>query len=137
MAKTTAKFKKDQLKTVGGVAPTRYPSHCVFGRTESRTDGRTHFNSPLRLTSGDNNLHLPKGSIVADICKQFSIPIANYRKGSNILRNEENIKFNKYINAEGDAIICREYWEHSKGLIRSDICNFVIALHHENIPIKF
>ena len=38
MIKTPAKFQKDQLKTVRGDAPTSYPSHSVYGQTESRTD---------------------------------------------------------------------------------------------------
>ena len=50
MTKTSAKFQKNWLKTVRGVASTSYPSHCVYGRTE----GQTHFNSPIRLTSEDN-----------------------------------------------------------------------------------
>ena len=48
--KTPAKFQKDRLKTVRGVASTRYLCHCFWGRTESwtieqtneRTDGRTN-----------------------------------------------------------------------------------------------
>ena len=32
MTKTPAKFQKDQLKTVRGVASTSYPSHCVYGQ---------------------------------------------------------------------------------------------------------
>ena len=49
MTKAPAQFQKDWLKTVRGVASTSYPSHCVYGRTESRTEGRTHFNSLIRL----------------------------------------------------------------------------------------
>ena len=51
MGTITGKFHKNPLKTVGGVAETRL---CL--RTDGLTDGRTHNYSPLRLTSGDNNL---------------------------------------------------------------------------------
>ena len=44
MGTITGKFHQNLLKTVGGVAETRL---CL------RTDGRTHYYSPLRLTSGD------------------------------------------------------------------------------------
>ena len=46
METITGKFHQNPLKTVGGVAETRL---CL------RTDGRTHYYSPLRLTSGDKN----------------------------------------------------------------------------------
>ena len=46
----TGKFHQNPLKTVRGVAETRL---CL--RTDGRTDERTHYYSPLRLTSGDNN----------------------------------------------------------------------------------
>ena len=44
----TGKFHQNPLKTVGVVAETRLS-------TGGRTDGQTHYYSPLRLTSGDNN----------------------------------------------------------------------------------
>ena len=44
MGTITGKFHQNPLKTVGGVAETRF---CL------RTDGRTHYYSPLRLMSGD------------------------------------------------------------------------------------
>ena len=38
MTKTPVKFQRDRLKTVRGIASKNYPSHCVYGRTERRTD---------------------------------------------------------------------------------------------------
>ena len=52
MGTITGKFHQNPLKTVGGVAETRL---CL--RTDGWTDGRTHYYSPLRLTSGDKNTH--------------------------------------------------------------------------------
>ena len=54
MPKTPAMFQKDQYKTVRGVAPTSYPSHCVYGRTDSRNDGRTN------LIVGDNEVTMER-----------------------------------------------------------------------------
>ena len=54
---TPGKFQKDQLNKVRGVASTNYPSHCVYEWIDRRTDGRTRFNSPLRLTSVGKNLN--------------------------------------------------------------------------------
>ena len=53
MGTITGKFHQNLLKTVGEVAKTRL---CLRtdGLTDGQTDGRTHFYSPLRLTSGDN-----------------------------------------------------------------------------------
>ena len=51
MGTITGKFHQNPLKTVGGVAETRL---CL--RTDGRKDGRTHYYSPLRLTSGYNEL---------------------------------------------------------------------------------
>ena len=45
MGTLSGKFHQNLLKTVGVVAETRL---CL------RTDGRTHYYSPIRLTSGDN-----------------------------------------------------------------------------------
>ena len=52
-------FNQNPLKTVGGVVETRL---CVrmLGLTDGRTDGRTHYYSPLRLTSGVNNGRVEK-----------------------------------------------------------------------------
>ena len=47
MGTITGKFHQNPLRTVG-VAETRL---CL--RTDGRTDGRTHYYSPLQLTSGD------------------------------------------------------------------------------------
>ena len=41
----------DPPKTVGGVAPTKYP---LIASMDEKTDGRNHFNSLLRHMSGDN-----------------------------------------------------------------------------------
>ena len=42
MTKTPAKFQKDLLKLVRGVASTNYPSHCVYGWAEGwRMDENT------------------------------------------------------------------------------------------------
>ena len=50
MKTITRKFHQKPLKTVGGVAETRTIS-------DGRTDVRTHYYSPLRLTSGDNDVN--------------------------------------------------------------------------------
>ena len=54
MGTITGKFHHNPLKTVAGVAETRL---CL------RTDGRTHFYSPIRLTSGDKNSYGPTQSV--------------------------------------------------------------------------
>ena len=48
MGTITGQFHQNPLKTVGGVAETRL---CL--RMDGLKDGRTHYYSPLRLTSGD------------------------------------------------------------------------------------
>ena len=52
MGTITGQFHQNPLKTVGGVAETR-----LRLRTDGRTDGRTHYYCPLRLTSGDNEIY--------------------------------------------------------------------------------
>ena len=60
MGTITGKFHQNHLKTVGGVAETRL---CLW--TEGRTDGQSHYYSPLRLTSGDKNVG---GVTVVNLC---------------------------------------------------------------------
>ena len=56
MGTITGKFHQNPLKTAGGVAETKFPDGRTDGLTDERTDGRIHFYSPLRLTSGDNKV---------------------------------------------------------------------------------
>ena len=70
MGTITGKFHQNPLKTVGGVAETRL---CL------RTDGRTHYYSPLRLTSGNNIIYsslncvleFPGGNEIAHLLGTF------------------------------------------------------------------
>ena len=62
----TGKFHQNPLKTVGGDAETRL---CL--RTDGWPDGRTHYYSPLRLTSGDNNRFLIVLSFHLDITMKY------------------------------------------------------------------
>ena len=69
METITEKFHRYPLKTVGGVAETRL---CLRtdGLTGGRTDGRTHYLSPLRLTfTGVCDLHrgLSQGALLRPI----------------------------------------------------------------------
>ena len=48
MGTRTGRFHQNPLKTVGGVAETRM---CLW--TDGPANGRTHYYSPLQLTSGD------------------------------------------------------------------------------------
>ena len=68
MINTSARFQKDRLKTIRGIVSTSYTSHCVAWRTESRTDGRTHFNRMFMLITA----FVVRGTHSAvnkDICK--------------------------------------------------------------------
>ena len=50
MGTITKKFHQNPFKTVGGVAETRL---CL--QMDGLTDGQTHYYSPLRVTSWDND----------------------------------------------------------------------------------
>ena len=52
MTKTSAKVEKDRLNTVRGVASTSYPARYIYGRTESRMEGRTDGRSHIQAFIG-------------------------------------------------------------------------------------
>ena len=71
MGTITGKFNQNLLKTVGGVAETRL---CLRPDrlTDGRTVGRTQNYSPLRLTSGDNDLSMKRISTFAIWCSKMA-----------------------------------------------------------------
>ena len=65
----TGKFHQNPLKTVGGVAETRL---CL--PTDGRTEGRTHYYSPLQLMSGNK-----KGSTLCIFMEYAQKLIRSYK----------------------------------------------------------
>ena len=69
----TCKVSKISIKTVRGVASTSYPSHCVFGRSESWTNGRSN----IQAFIGISMLKIPNSIL--------KVPTSSiWKKGNNV-----------------------------------------------------